>query len=138
MSMPGVTAVLVLLTGVAATVAPVANQTDDIRIVSLEPQGPVAAGVETEFTIWIDVDLESTDEAYVHVGFNIDSPGTYRMVGSRELRSGRQQLRFVVSVVPVDWGDRGDFQVMANVGPATSGGGWTPTAWVHKTIPVKH
>jgi hypothetical protein len=136
--MPGVPAVLVVLTGLAATVAPVANQTDDIRIISLEPQGPVAAGVETEFTIWIDVDLESTDKAYAHIGFNIDSPGAYRMVGSGELRSGRQQLRFVLSVVPVDWGDRGDFQVMANVGPATSGGRWTPSAWVHKTIPVKH
>ena len=51
MFMPGVTIVLVLLNALAAAITPVANETDDIRIVALEPQGLVAAGVETEFRI---------------------------------------------------------------------------------------
>jgi hypothetical protein len=137
MFMAGVTIVLVLLNALAAAITPVANATDDIRIVALEPQGPVAAGVETEFRIRVEIALESADDAQVYIGFNTESPGTYRMVASRQLRRGRQQVTFAVSIAPVNWSDRGDFGVMANVSLARNGSRWTPTASVRKTITVK-
>jgi hypothetical protein len=120
----------------AATVPTAAAQTDDIRIVSIDP--PVlSAGVETRLTIDVDVLLESGEEAVVRIGFNVSSPDAFRMVDSHDVQRGRQRLTFDVTVVPIDWGDRGDFAVIANVGPRATQTRWTPTASVRKTIPVK-
>ena len=94
--------------------------------------------METEFRIRVEIALESADDAHVYIGFNTESPGTYRMVASRELRRGSQQVTFAVRVVPVNWSDRGDFAVMANVSLARQGSSWTPTASVRKTIPVRN
>jgi hypothetical protein len=120
----------------AATVPAAAEQTDDIRIVSIDP--PVlSAGVETRLTIDVDVILETGEEAAVRVGFNVNSPDAFRMVDSHDVQRGRQRLTFDVTVVPIDWGDRGDFAVIANVGPRAPQSRWTPTASVRKTVPVK-
>jgi hypothetical protein len=120
----------------AAAVGAAAEQTDDIRIVSIDP--PVlSAGVETRLTIDVDVILETGEEAVVRVGFNVNSPDAFRMVDSHDVQRGRQRVTFDVTVVPIDWGDRGDFAVIANVGTRAPQSRWTPTASVRKTIPVK-
>jgi hypothetical protein len=110
---------------------------DKIRIVSISPAGPVKGGVETEFTIKIDVDLGSAHEGWVRVGFNLDNAADFRMVDRQEIHEGRHQLSFRVKVVPVNWGERGAFTLMANVGPKPTETRWTPTAFVRLAIPVK-
>jgi hypothetical protein len=127
----------VIVCVLAATVSAAAAQADDIRIVSIDPPGPVAAGVEARLTISVEVILETGEEAVVRVGFNVNSPDAFRMVDSHDVQRGRQRLTFDVTVVPIDWGDRGDFAVIANVGPKAPQPRWTPTASVRKTIPVK-
>jgi hypothetical protein len=120
----------------AASAFAAAEQGDDIRIVSINPP-VVAAGVESRLRIDVDVILETGEEAVVRIGFNLNSPDAFRMVDSHDVQRGRQRLTFEVTVVPIDWGDRGDFAVVANVGPKTPQPRWTPTASVRKTIPVK-
>ena len=110
---------------------------DKIRIVAFQPSGTVRRGVETEFTIQIEVDLQSAKEGVARVGFNLDSPTSFRMIDSRDLHEGIQKVSFAVKTKPVDWGDRGYFAVIVNMGPKTTEPQWTPTALAHKAIPVK-
>jgi hypothetical protein len=140
-------AALVVLCVLGATTAVAHDEADDrppkasrdsLRIVALHPAGPVTHGVPTQFTIRIEATFGSAQEGIARVGFNLDSPKSYRMVGSRPLHEGRQELSLTVKVVPVDWVDRGEFAVMVNMGPKTTAKIWAPTAYVHQTIPVKH
>ncbi len=128
---------LVLLGLAAAGVGLVASASDQIRITAIAPTGPVSVGVPTEFTIEVDADLQSETEGAARIGFNVNSPDSFRMVESYDLRAGRQQITFKVVVTPVDWRERGDFAVMVNIGPKTTATRWTPTASVRKAIPVK-
>jgi hypothetical protein len=122
-----------ILTGVVAVSL---AQSDDVRIVGLAPAEGVTRGVETAFTVEVDVDLQSADEATARIGFNVASPQQFRMFDSRDLQRGRNRLTFTVKVVPVDWGDRGDFAVMVNIGPRTDTKQFQPTASVTKVIPL--
>ena len=110
---------------------------DKIRIVAFQPSGTVRRGVETEFTIQIEVDLQSAKEGVARVGFNLDSPTSFRMIDSRNVHEGIQKISFSVKTKPVDWGNRGYFAVMVNMSPKTTEPQWTPTALAHKAIPVK-
>ena len=110
---------------------------DKIRIVAFQPTGTVKGGVDTQFTIQIEVELQSAKEGVARVGFNLDSPTSFRMIDSREVHEGIQKIKFSVKTKPVDWGNRGYFAVMVNMGPKTTEPQWTPTALAHKAIPVK-
>ena len=110
---------------------------DKIRIVAFQPSGTVKRGVETQFTIQIEVELQSAKEGVARVGFNLDSPTSFRMIDSRDVHEGIQKISFSVKTKPVDWGNRGYFAVMVNMGPKTTEPQWTPTALAHKAIPVK-
>jgi hypothetical protein len=110
---------------------------DEIRILAFQPNGPVKPGVETEFAIQIEVDLQSAKEGIVRVGFNLDAPTTFRMIDSRDLHEGKQKVNFAVKAKPVDWADRGYFAVIVNMGPKTTAPEWTPTALAHKTIALR-
>lgn len=110
---------------------------DKIRILAFQPSGPVQRGVETQFTIQIEVDLQSAKEGVVRVGFNLDSPTSFRMIDSRDVHAGTQKIKFSVKTKPVDWGNRGYFAAIINLGPKTTEPQWTPTALAHKNISVK-
>jgi hypothetical protein len=110
---------------------------DKIRIVAFQPSGAVKRGVETQFTIQIEADLQSAKEGVARVGFNLDSPTSFRMIDSRDLHEGIQKVSFAVKAKPVDWGQRGYFAVIINMGPKITEAQWTPTALAHKAIPVK-
>jgi hypothetical protein len=110
---------------------------DKIRILAFQPSGAVRSGVETEFTIEIEVNLQSANNGVARVGFNLDSPTSFRMMDSRDVQEGIQKISFSVKTKPVDWGNRGYFAVMVNMGPKTTEPQWTPTALAHKAIPVK-
>ena len=110
---------------------------DKIRIVAFQPSSTVNHGVETEFTIEIEVDLQSAKEGVARVGFNLDSPTSFRMIDSRHVHEGIQKIKFSVKTKPVDWGNRGYFAAIVNLGPKTTANQWTPTALAHKNISVK-
>jgi hypothetical protein len=110
---------------------------DKIRIIALQPSGPVRHGVETKFTIEIEAELHSAKEGIARVWFNLRSPTSYRMVERHDLREGRQRVTFAVTVTPVDWADRGPFTVLVNMGPKATEADWTPTTFAQKTISVK-
>jgi hypothetical protein len=109
---------------------------DKIRIVAFQPNGPVKRGVETEFAIQIEADLQSAKEGIARVGFNLGSPTSFRMIESRNLREGIQKVSFVVKATPVDWGDRGPFTLIVNMSPKITAPESTPTAFARKAIPV--
>jgi hypothetical protein len=111
---------------------------DTIRIIALQPSGPVKPGIETTFNIQIEADLGSAKEGLARVAFNLDSPTSYRIVSRRDLHEGKQKVSFAVKVVPVDWAAKqGQFEVMVNMGPKPTESIWAPTAFVRKAIPVK-
>lgn len=110
---------------------------DKIRIVAFQPSGTAKRGVETEFNIEIEVDLQSAKEGVARVGFNLDSPTSFRMIDSRDVHEGTQKIKFSVKTKPVDWGNRGYFAAIINLGPKTTEAQWTPTALAHKNISVK-
>ena len=110
---------------------------DKVRILTFQPSGAVSRGVETEFTIEIEVDLQSAKEGVVRVGFNLDSPTSFRMIDSRDVHEGIQKIKFSVKAKPVDWGNRGYFAAIVNLGPKITPDQWTPTALAHKNISVK-
>jgi hypothetical protein len=110
---------------------------DKIRIVAFQPSGTVKRGVETQFTVQVEVELQSAKEGVARIGFNLDAPTSFRMIDSRDLHEGKQKVSFVVKAKPVDWADRGYFAVMVNMGSKTTEPQWSPTALAHKVIPVK-
>jgi hypothetical protein len=110
---------------------------DKIRIIQLQPPGPVTNAVETKFTLEIETELHSAREGIARVWFNLRSPNSYRMVERHDLLEGRQRVTFTVTVTPVDWAERGSFMVLVNIGPKVSESQWMPTAFVQQTIPVK-
>jgi hypothetical protein len=110
---------------------------DKIRIITFQPSRAVRVGVETEFTIAIEVDLQSAKEGVARVGFNLDSPTSFRMIDSRDVHEGIQKIKFSVKTIPVDWGNRGYFAVIVNLGPKATEPQSTPTALAHKNISVK-
>src|SRR4029453_8222884 len=85
---------------------------DKIRILAFQPSGAVRSGVETEFTIEIEVNLQSANNGVARVGFNLASPTSFRMMDSRDVQEGIQKISFSVKTKPVDWGNRGYFAVM--------------------------
>ncbi|MGA7389787.1 MAG: hypothetical protein WBW99_17910 [Pseudolabrys sp.] len=110
---------------------------DKIRIIALQPSGPVTSGVETKFTIEIEAELHSAKEGIARVWFNLKSPTGYRSVERRDLHEGRQRITFAVIVTPVDWADRGHFTMVINMGSKATDAEWVATAFAQKTISVK-
>jgi hypothetical protein len=110
---------------------------DKIRIVALEPSGPVRSGVETKFTIEIEAELHSAKEGIARVWFNLKSPTGYRNVERRDLHEGSQRITFETTVTPVDWAAHGQFTMVVNMGPKATDAEWAATAFAQKTILVK-
>jgi hypothetical protein len=110
---------------------------DKIRVVALKPSETVKAGVETKFTVEIEAELHSAKEGIARVWFNLKSPTGYRNVERRDLHEGSQRITFVTTVTPVDWGARGQFTMVVNMGPKATDAEWAATAFAQKTISVK-
>jgi hypothetical protein len=90
---------------------------DDVAIVSVQPDGPLTRGVEVELTFEVDVTLQSEDEAILHLGFNTDQPRSFEMLESYAIYRGTERVTLKAKVTPVDWGRRGKFAALMNIGP---------------------
>ena len=96
---------------------PEGKSKDAIRIVGVTSSAPVRDGVENEFSVQIEYDLHSADEASASIGFNSDDPGRYRMTGRKKIARGTNVLTLKGVVIPKDWKERGDFIVYVNLSP---------------------
>ena len=123
------------LVAVAATAE--VDRRDRIAILSVSPSPPLTRGVPVELTIDVAVDLQSTDAGDAMIGFNTEGPVRFMMVDNHKLQPGVQQFTFVVTVTPIDWGDRGDFSVMVSMGPERNGAEWRPTAADRRALSVE-
>ena len=107
---------------------------DRVKIAFLDPSGPVTRGVETEFTIEVDATLDSLDEGIVRVGFNRTSPEGFEIMETQPVGHGAQHITFKVKVVPVDWGEKRKFAVVAYLGTESSEADWKPVATDRRVI----
>lgn len=136
------TAFSILLLGLAtvaaltATAEPVSlgESGDHIEILHIEPSTPLEAGVPTELRVDVEVDLQSADEGIAMIGFNSSEVRAFRMDDQFKIERGAQQLTFEVTIVPINWGKKGDFKVLVNMGEPDQGMSWQPTAMDQRTL----
>jgi hypothetical protein len=131
--------VLALASGLMMSVVVGASEVPDrdvVRIESVTPHEAVKAGVETEFTIDVDVNLESADQGTVMIGFNTRSSGMFTMLTNRAVERGETRFAVVLRVTPVYWGESAPFAVNVNLGPKPEEIHWKPTALAKKEIEV--
>ena len=101
----------------APTYGHMVDRKDSLTVVSVQPSGPLTRGVEVELTFEIDVQLETADEAIVSLGFNTRQPRSWEMIEEYEVYRGAERITLKATVTPVDWGRRGDFAALINIGP---------------------
>jgi len=118
----------VLTLTVAALQPQAAEKKDLIRVVSIDPSGPVTRGVEIQITVEIEYTLETADESSVNIGFNGRDPNNFTMVEHIDIHRGTDHIKVKATIIPVDWGRRGKFAMLANIGKGTQGKSWSPTA----------
>ena len=128
-----VLAVLTALVSPAHSAQP--QPKDTLTLVSIVPSGAVRADSEVEFTVEVDVTLETSDEAWLHLGFNVEEPNRYRMVSQYLLYRGMERVVIKGKAVPRNYGRTGEFAVMLNIGPRKEGS-YSPTGSVRRVIPV--
>jgi hypothetical protein len=109
---------------------------DTLTLASIVPTGAVRADAEVEFTIEVDVTLETADEAWLHLGFNVEEPNRYRMVSQYLLYRGMERVVIKGKAVPRNYGRTGDFAAILNIGPRKEGVRYSPTTSLRQVIPV--
>lgn len=109
-------------TGTTPAAEPERSEGDSIEILAVTPPS-LTRGVPTEIMIDVRVSLDSVSEADVGLGFNQEEPGRFDWVDSRVVAPGTQQLTFITEVIPVDWGDRGQFSASVFLLPVREGSG---------------
>jgi hypothetical protein len=129
----------------AAAVAPKVTSDDSgtkdkVAILVIQPAGPVPRGVETEFTFDIQYTLETIDEGVLTIGFHTGShgsrPNAFEEIESRAIKRGTDRITVKARVIPVDWGERGQFAVSVNIGPKREDSTWRPLAFKISAIPT--
>jgi hypothetical protein len=113
---------------VAALQEGFAQKKDLIRIVSIDPSGPVTRGVEIRITVELEYTLETADKSSASIGFNSRDPNNFTMGEHIEIHRGTDRVKVKATVIPVDWGRRGKFAMLVNIGMGTQGKLWSPTA----------
>jgi len=109
---------------------------DALTLVSIVPAGAVRAGSEVEFTLEIDVTLETVDEAWLHLGFNVEEANRYRMVSQYLIYRGMEHVVIKGKAVPRNYGREGEFAATLNIGPRKEGVRYSPTTTLRQVIPV--
>ncbi|MGH9967834.1 MAG: hypothetical protein ACREBG_08340 [Pyrinomonadaceae bacterium] len=104
---------LFLVSFLTATSAATEPQ-DKLKIISVNTSEPIVRGVENEFTVEVEYNLDSVDEGEINLGFNAERPNAFKMVESFIVQKGPGVATLKAKVVPVDWGQRAKFTVMVN------------------------
>lgn len=118
-----------------AEAPPATKSKDRVEIVSVNP-GSAPRGIESDFTIEIELELASLSDGALMVGFNNVAPNSYRMVKTVAIKGGPQRLTIHTRAMVVDWRDHGHFSVQVNLGPKADGMKWIPLADAEREIPA--
>jgi len=118
-----------------AEATPATKSKDRVEIVSVSP-GSAPRGIESDFTIEIELELTSLGDGIVMVGFNNVAPTSYRMAKTVAIKGGPQRLTIHARAMVVDWQDHGHFGVQVNIGPKADGMKWIPLADAEREIPA--
>jgi hypothetical protein len=115
-----------------------AQTRDTVRIVSVAPADSMPRGVPVPYRFEIDVTLNSLDSGIVRIGFNSTDPYGWHLRNPKPVKRGRQRLVYLVTMAPIDWGQRGSFSVRADVGPSSPPNApWRGIASDLRVLPVK-
>jgi len=99
---------------------------DAIKIISITSAQPVHRGVENEFTVEVEYNLESSDEGVIGLAFNLQDPNAYAIVETKIVQSGAGTATLKARVIPVDWKDRGRFTALVNLSKHPHEEKWSP------------
>jgi hypothetical protein len=110
---------------------------DTVKIASITSSEPVHRGVENEFTVDVDYNLDSSDEGIIMLGFNSQDPNQFVMMQSKIVQKGSGTATLKAKVIPVDWRDRGRFTAMVNISKYPHEESWHTLATDKHVIPVK-
>ena len=84
---------------------------DYIKIVDVSPT-EVTVGSNQKFTVRIEYELYSIDEATIAIAFNTDEPDCYLHEDNIVVRKGVGEHTFSCNVNVVDWGSSGKFEIL--------------------------
>ena len=106
---------------------------DSIAVVSASPVS-ATAGTSTIFSIDVDYRLASRANGEINIGFNSSlTCGVNCFIldvnaQDTSIVAGSGSKTYSSTVIPVDWGSSGGFQVYANLSEYPHGSSWTPMA----------
>lgn len=103
-----------------------ANPQDSIKITRVSAAQPVIRGVENEFTVEVQYNLDSEEQGEINIGFNTDRPSAFKMEDSFIVQKGAGTATLKAKVIPVDWGQRGRFTVLVNLSKYPHDFRWNP------------
>jgi hypothetical protein len=109
---------------------------DKLKITNVTAAQPVVRGVENEFTVEVEYNLESADEGEINLGFNSEKPIAFRMADSMLVQKGTGTATLKTKVIPVDWGTKAKFMVMVNLSKHPHETPWKPLASDRQDIVV--
>jgi hypothetical protein len=109
---------------------------DKVKIISVKSEKPVVRGVENEFTIEVEYNLETADEGELNMGFNLDRANAFRMVDTHLVQKGQGVVTLKAKVIPPDWEEKARFTVMVNLSKHPHGMYWRTLAGDRQEIAV--
>lgn len=113
-----------------------ANPQDKIKIISVSAAQPVIRGVENEFTVEVEYNLDSEEEGEINLGFNTERPARFKMVESLIIKKGAGTATLKATVIPVDWGQKAKFFALVNMSKYPHDFRWNPITMNKQEIAV--
>jgi hypothetical protein len=110
---------------------------DTIKIISVTTTKPVTRGVENEFTVEVEYNLDSKDEGIINLGFNTQKPTSFVMEDGRIVKKGSGNITLKAKIIVVDWGEKGMFMMSAILSEHPHGSNWQTLASEVKEIPIE-
>ncbi|HKR00356.1 MAG TPA: hypothetical protein VJT09_06770 [Pyrinomonadaceae bacterium] len=99
---------------------------DRVKITNVRTAEPVVRGVENEFTVEVEYNLDSEEEGEINLGFNSQKPGAFKMEDSFIIKKGSGTATLKAKVIPVDWGQRAKFTALVNLSKYPHDFRWNP------------
>ena len=110
---------IVCLSGCGGTPITPSIEEDFINIISVTPDSGLVDGVDTDIKVVVGYNLISGNQGVLQIGFNNVEENhieAYEMRiedGDFLVNKGSGTHEFNVTIIPKDWGDQGDFKVLA-------------------------
>ena len=110
---------IVCLSGCGGTPITPPIEEDFINILSVTPNSGLVDGIDTDFKVVVEYNLISGNQGVLQIGFNnvegnhIEAYEMRIEDGDFLVNKGSGTHEFNVTIIPKDWGNQGDFKVLA-------------------------